>query len=226
MKNSVIVLVCVLGLTASSAFAQSKAPLTGLWKCTLKVEGSPDQSGEMDLKQDGKDVKGTGSNSGGSAPMHGTFVDPDFKLIVDGDAPWNIDGKLTGGKMIGTFAIAAMQLKGAIECSQPGAAASAAPASASAALTGVWKCQSKMGDQPPSDFQLDLTLKGETVTGTGSSAAGTAPLTGTFKDGNFKAKIDAGDTVFELEGKLVDGKLSGTLNIPAMSIKATFEGKK
>jgi hypothetical protein len=219
MKNFAIVLGCVLGLTVSSAFAQaSKGPMTGLWKCSLKAEGAPEQSGEMDLKQDGKDIKGTGSNSGGSAPMKGTFDDPNFKLVVDGEAPWNIDGKLTGGKLVGNWAIPAAQLKGTLECAQ--VPAMAAP------LTGVWKCLSKVGDTPPTEFQLDLTLKGEEVTGTGSSAAGSAPLKGTFKNGKFVAKIDAGDTVFELEGTLENGKLSGTLNIPAANVKATFEGKK
>jgi hypothetical protein len=218
MKNFAIVLVCVLGLTVP-AFAQ-KGPMTGLWKCTLKPDGGgPDQTGEMDLKQDGKDVKGTGSNAGGSAPMKGTFDDPNFKLIVDGEVQWNIDGKLSGGKMTGTFAIPAAQIKGTLECGQ-------AASMAAAPLAGLWKCQSKVGDQPPSDFQLDLTVKGEDVTGTGSSAAGSAPLKGKVKDGKFQFKIDAGDTVFELEGKLEDGKISGTLAIPAANIKATFEGKK
>jgi hypothetical protein len=221
MKNFAILLVCVLGLTVPSAFAQaSKGPMTGLWKCTLKIEGgAPDQQGEMDLKQDGKDIKGTGSNSGGSAPIKGTFDDPNFKIVVQGgDSEWNIDGKLTGGKLVGTFAIAAMQVKGGIECSQA--------ESAAAPLAGTWKCQSKVGDQPPNDFQLELIVKGEDVTGNGSSAAGTAPLKGTVKDNKFKLKIDAGDTIFELEGKLEDGKISGTLKIPTMNVNATFEGKK
>lgn len=192
--------------------------MAGLWKCTLKVDGgaAPDQQGELDLKQDGKDLRGTGTSAGGSAPIKGTFDDPSYKIIVQaGDSEWNLDGKLAKGRLVGTWAIPAMQVKGTMECGQ---------GMGDSPLTGLWNCVTK-GDQP-GEFKLDLVVKGEEVSGTGSNAQGTAPLKGTFKEGKFAFKIDAGDTQFELEGKLEEGKISGTLNIPAAQIKVPFEGKK
>jgi hypothetical protein len=206
-----------------SAFAQEKGPLTGLWKCTLKFDGgaAPDQAGEMDLRQNGKDVKGTGSNAGGSAPITGTFEDGKYTLKVEAEqAPWAMAGKLEDGKLAGTWAIAAASVKGTMECSKP------VPASTASALTGLWKCVSKFEGAPDSPFQLDLIQKGEELTGTGSNANGTAPLKGTIKDGKFTFQVDAGDTKFDFAGSIENGKISGTLAIPAANVKGTFEGKK
>jgi hypothetical protein len=239
MKMKVLMVV-VLALAVPAAFAASwntagslddKGPLTGLWKCKLKVDGGqvPDQDGEMDLQQTGKDVKGTGSNSGGSAPMKGTFEDGKYKLVVEaGDSNWSLDGKLDGGKLIGTWAIPSAGIKGTSECSKPESKSAAAPAAAAsgAALNGLWKCVGKIPNQPDGDFQLDLDVKGDKVSGTGSNAAGSAPIAGTYKDGKFTFKIDAGDLQIEFEGKLDGAKITGTFKIPAQGITATFEGSK
>ncbi len=236
-----LVLTVVLAMAVPAAFAASwttagmqddKGPLTGLWKCKLKVNGGqvPDQDGEMDLQQTGKDLKGSGSNSGGSAPMTGTFVDGKYKLTVEaGDANWTLEGKLDGGKLIGTWAIPSAGVKGTSECSKPGSESkseTAASKDKSAVLAGLWKCLGKVPGQPDGEFQLDLDVKGDKVTGTGSNAAGSAPLSGTFKDGKFLLKVDAGDTTFEFEGKLDAGKISGTFKILPQGISATFEGSK
>ena len=236
-----LVLIVVLALAVPAAFAASysrasllddKGPLTGVWKCKMKVDGGqvPDQDGEMDLQQSGKDVKGTGSNSGGSAPMKGTFEDGQYKLVVEaGDANWTLDGKLDGGKLIGTWAIPSAGIKGTSECSKPGSESKADTASSSSkgsSLSGLWKCIGKIPNQPDGEFSLDLTVKEDKVTGMGSNAAGSAPLAGTFKDGKFLLKLDAGDLQIEFEGKLGAGKITGTFKIPAQGINATFEGTK
>ena len=85
-----LVLLVVLALAVPAAFAASlgrasmlddKGPMTGVWKCKMKFEGGqmPDVDADMDLQQTGKDVKGTGTNSNGSAPMKGTFEDGKYK---------------------------------------------------------------------------------------------------------------------------------------------------
>jgi hypothetical protein len=188
----------------------------------------PDMDAEMDLQQTGKDLKGTGSSAQGSAPMRGTFEDGKYKLIAEaGDANWNLDGKLDGGKLIGTWAIAAAGIKGTSECGKPDSKSDADKSASSdktSGLTGLWKCTAKAPDQPVSEFQLDLAVKDDKVTGTGSNAAGSAPLAGTFKDGKFALKLDAGDLQIEFEGKLDGGKISGTLKMQGNTVP--FDGTK
>ncbi|GEM_PF-2086423 len=226
-----VVLAAAVFSTSASAGVLDESPMTGLWKCKLKIDGGgmPDQDGEMDLTQTGKDVKGTGSNSGGSAPMKGTFEDGKYKLVVEaGDANWTLEGKLDGGSLIGTWAIPSAGVKGTSSCSKGGGKAAAATASTSsgATLGGLWKCVGKIPNQPDGEFQLDLTVKEDKVTGTGSNAAGSAPLAGTVKDGKFNLKLDAGDLQIEFEGKLDGNKITGTFKIAAQGINATFEGTK
>jgi hypothetical protein len=242
-----IVFLVVVALAVPAAFAASffgskagtasmlddKAPMTGVWKCKMKFEGGqmPDVDAEMDLQQTGKDIKGTGSTSQGSAPMKGTFDDGKYKLTAEtGDANWDLQGKLDGGKLVGTFAIPSAGVKGTSDCGKPEAKSDSAKsdksssASTTASLTGVWKCIAKAPDQPPSDFQLDLDVKDDKVTGTGSSAAGSAPLAGTYKDGKFALKLEAGDITIEFEGKLDSGKISGTLKMQGNTVP--FDGTK
>ena len=210
---------------------QEKGPMAGLWKCTLKFEGGsmPDQSGSMDLKQNGKDVTGTGANAeGATAPIKGTFEDGKFKLVVETDGgPWNLEGELKGEKLSGTWAIPAASVKGAMSCGKPADTSAATATATASSLTGLWKCTGKAPDggegQP---FELNLKQDGETITGTGSNAQGTGQLKGTFKDGKFMLDIDAGDVKYQLEGKMENGKISGTWAVPAMNAKGTFEGNK
>ena len=222
-------LALVLGLIAISLplVADDKAPLTGMWSCKMKVDGGaiPDTDGQMDLQQTGKDIKGTGTSAAGSAPMKGTLEESKVKLTVVTDAPWEFEGKLDGNKFGGTWGVPAAGVKGTYECAKP--VKKDADSSAAASLTGLWKCVSKTPDgSGGGPFELDLTQKGDVVTGTGANAQGSLPGKGTFVGGKLLFKVEGGDNVFEFEGKLDGDKLSGTLNIPAMSVKLTFEGSK
>ncbi len=222
MKKKLALLPFLL-LCGSLAYSQTdakSAPMTGVWSCNLKVDGGsmPDIAAKMDLKQDGKDVTGTGSYSGGSGKLKGTYEDGAFKMQVVSDSPWTFEGKVDNNKTSGNWGVPSAGLKGTFGCSKP--AAEESP------LAGLWKCVSKFEGAPDGEFTLKLELNGETVTGVGANAQGEAPLKGTFKDGKLLAKIDTGQVVFELDGKVESGKISGTMNIPAMQAKGTFQGSK
>ncbi len=91
------------------------ASITGIWKCLLKSQDRPDQEGQLDLKQNGEEVTGTGSNAGGSAPIKGTFKDGKFKLqVITENVNWDLQGTIEGDKLSGTWAIG-NGLKGTLE---------------------------------------------------------------------------------------------------------------
>lgn len=93
-------------------------------------------------------------------------------------------------------------------------------------LTGVWKCLQHAPERPDSDFQLDLEQRGEKITGTGSSLAGSAPLKGTFDNGKFQLIIEIEAGAYKLEGKLDGDKISGEWSFTGTGAKGTWEGKK
>jgi hypothetical protein len=207
----------VIALIAVPAFA-ADAPMAGNWKCMLKIDGGgmPDTPAQLEMKQEGAELSGKGSTAQGSAPLKGTFDDPGFKFVAQaGESPWNFEGKLVDKKLSGTWGIPAMAIKGTFTCDKPEVAAGP--------LTALWKCATKMEGQPPSEFTLDLTQANEDVTGFGANVQGKVPVKGTFKDGKFKLKSDAGH---EFEGELKEGKISGNLKIPNVDVKIPFEGSK
>lgn len=95
---------------------EDTATIAGVWKCVLKSDDRPDAEGTLELKQNGEEITGTGSNAGGSAPVKGTFKDGKFKLVIEtGQRNWDLEGTLEGDKLTGTWAITAAGLKGTIE---------------------------------------------------------------------------------------------------------------
>lgn len=98
---------------AAPAAKASATTLTGSWTVTLKIPDRPDGEGQLDLDQTGEDVKGTGSNASGSAPIKGTVKEGKFKLTAEtGQANWEFEGKLDGDKIEGEWAIPAAGIKG------------------------------------------------------------------------------------------------------------------
>ena len=96
--------------------ADDTATLAGVWKCVLKSPERPDAEGTLELKQNGEEITGTGSNAGGSAPVKGTFKDGKFKLAIEtAQATWEIEGTLEGDKITATWAISAAGRKGTLE---------------------------------------------------------------------------------------------------------------
>ncbi len=102
------------GAAAPAAVAKaSTSSLTGAWAMTLKVPDRPDAEGQLDLDQKGEEVKGTGSNASGSAPVKGTAKEGKFKLTVEtGQANWEFEGKIDGDKIEGEFTLPAAGIKG------------------------------------------------------------------------------------------------------------------
>ena len=96
--------------------ADDSASLTGVWKCVLKSAERPGAEGILDLKQNGEEVTGVGSNAGGSAPLKGTVKDGKFKLKIEtGQTNWDIEGTLDGDKITATWAIPAAGRNGTLE---------------------------------------------------------------------------------------------------------------
>ena len=94
----------------------SPGPLTGIWKCVGKIPERPDGEFQLDLDQRGEEVKGTGSNANGSAPLKGTFNDGKFKFVAQGgETSYAFEGTLDGDKISGTFEVAAAGIKGSFE---------------------------------------------------------------------------------------------------------------
>lgn len=99
--------------SAAPAAKASTSSLTGSWAMTLKVPERPDAEGQLDLDQKGEEVKGTGSNASGSAPVKGTAKEGKFKLTVEtGQANWEFEGKIDGDKIEGEFTLPAAGVKG------------------------------------------------------------------------------------------------------------------
>jgi hypothetical protein len=220
-----IVLLVGAGLAAAAA-ADTKSPLTGTWKCVGKVPERPDGEFQLDLEQTGEEVKGTGSNANGSAPLKGTFKDGKFKLTVSaGDVSYEFEGELEGNKIKGKFAVPVANVEGTFEGTRDGAEAEAKTTTA-ASLTGAWAVTLKIPDRPDGEGQLDLNQEGEEVKGTGSNASGSAPVKGTVKDGKFKLTVETGQSNWEFEGKLDGDKIEGEWAIPAAGIKGTFAGTR
>jgi hypothetical protein len=218
-------------LVLAAAQAKKAEPLTGTWKCIGKIPDRPDGEFQLDLEQNGEEVKGSGSNAQGSAPLKGTVKDGKFKLSVEaGDVTYTFDGELSGDKIKGKFAVPVASIEGTFEGSREGATAAApaskAPAKAAASLTGTWTVTLKIPERPEGEGQLDLEQTGEEVKGTGSNAQGSAPIKGTAKDGKFKFTVETGQANWEFEGKLDGDKISGEFSIPAAGVKGTFEGAK
>lgn len=221
------------GLVAAQAKDAKKAPLTGTWKCIGKVPDRPDGEFELDLEQNGEEVKGTGSNAQGSAPLKGTFKDGKFKLAVEaGDVTYTFDGELAGEKIKGKFAVPVASVEGTFEGTRAGAPAAAAapaskaPAKAATSMTGTWTVTLKIPERPDGEGQLDLEQTGEDLKGTGSNAQGSAPIKGTVKDGKFKFSVETGQANWDFEGKVEGDKISGEWGVPAAGIKGTFEGSR
>ena len=230
MKRSTVTLIVLLvgACLAVTAAADTKNPLSGNWKCVGKIPERPDGEFQLDLEQNGEEVKGNGSNAQGSAPLKGTFKDGKFKLTVAaGDISYEFEGELSGDKIKGKFAVPAASVQGTFEGTREGAAA-AAPAAkaATATLTGSWAVTLKIPDRPDGEGQLDLDQTGEEVKGTGSNAGGSAPVKGTVKEGKFKLTIETGQANWELEGKLDGDKIEGEFAIPAAGAKGTFAGTR
>ena len=219
-------------LVASAAADTKKAePLTGTWKCIGKVPDRPDGEFQLDLEQTGEEVKGSGSNAQGSAPLKGTVKDGKFKLTVEaGDVAYTFEGELTGDKIKGKFAVPVASVEGTFEGTREGATAAApaakAPAKASVSLSGTWALTLKIPERPEGEGQFDLEQTGDDVKGTGSNAQGSAPVKGTVKEGKFKLTVEAGQANWEFEGKLDGDKITGEFGIPAAGIKGTFEGTR
>ena len=230
MKRLGVTLIVLLvgACLAVSAAADTKSPLTGNWKCVGKVPDRPDGEFQLDLEQNGEEVKGNGSNAQGSAPLKGTFKDGKFKVsVAGGDISYEFEGELVGDKIKGKFSVPVANVAGTFEGTREGAAAPAAAAKASAAtLTGSWAVTLKIPDRPDGEGQLDLDQTGEDVKGTGSNAGGSAPVKGTVKEGKFKLIIETGQASWELEGKLDSDKIEGEFAIPAAGVKGSFAGTR
>jgi hypothetical protein len=194
-----------------------------------KIPDRPDGEFQLDMEQNGEEVKGNGSNAQGSAPLKGTFKDGKFKVTISaGDISYEFEGELNGDKIKGKFAVPAASIEGTFEGNREGATASAAsPAKTSTAtMTGTWTVTLKMADRPDSEGQLDLDQTGEEVKGTGSNAAGSAPVKGTVKEGKFKLIVETGQANWEFEGKLEGDKITGEFAVPAAGAKGTFAGTR
>lgn len=231
MKRLVLTLIVLLvgAGVAVAAAADAKNPLTGNWKCVGKIPDRPDGEFQLDMEQNGEEVKGNGSNAQGSAPLKGTFKDGKFKVsIAAGDITYEFEGELAGDKIKGKFAVPVASVQGTFEGTREGAKESAAPAAKAptASLTGTWALTLKVPERPDSEGQMDLDQKGEEVKGTGSNASGSAPVKGTAKEGKFKLTVETGQNNWEFEGKIDGDKIEGEFTLPAAGIKGTFAGTR
>lgn len=228
MKRIVVTLIVLLvgSSWAVAAAADAKNPLTGSWKCVGKIPERPDGEFQLDMEQEGEEVKGNGSNAQGSAPLKGTFKEGKFKLSVTaGDITYEFEGELSGDKIKGKFSVPVANVEGTFEGTRAGAEAPAAKASV-ATLTGSWAMTLKIPERPDGEGQLDLDQTGEEVKGTGSNASGSAPVKGSVKDGKFKLTIETGQANWELEGKIDGDKIEGDFTLPAAGIKGSFSGTR
>ncbi len=216
MTRFLTLLVVVLILAVAPALTAADN-VTGTWNCVAKSPGRPDMEFQLDLKQDGKQVSGTGSRADGSASIQqGSFENGKLKLQIDADnGTYEFEATLTGNKLSGSLTHPSRG-KATWEGTRE-AAAGASKASASP-IEGVWKME---------HYNLEFKQEGGKLIGSVIMSDGqVVPLTKiTFADSVLRFTATSPDGSYEAEAKLDGDKLVGTYSTPS-GAKRTWEAKR
>jgi hypothetical protein len=92
-------------------------------------------------------------------------------------------------------------------------------------LAGTWQCQSKSSDGSEYQFNLELKVEGDTVTGA-PRQDGLQIIEGTFKNGKLELQVKIDEDSYTLTGNLEQGKLSGQFRQINGNEKGTWQGER
>jgi hypothetical protein len=226
MKLTVLALAL---LVSAPIAAQAQSDVTGDWLVTIDTPQGA-QSVDLAMKQAGEELTGTITTPMGSAEFKGKVQKNDisvsYNLDLQGNAIQitmtgtvkddNIAGNLNFGGL-GDVPWTAARKKGAAPAASPRAAA--ASPSASGGLTGKWDVTFNMAGNPM-PASATFTQNGDKVTGTLSSQAGDAPISGTIAGSalklDFTVPTPQGDLQITMTGDLSGDGITGKANLAGL----------
>jgi hypothetical protein len=227
MKYTIGLLAALVLLVApASVFAQGA---TGTWQLTLQTPQG-NNAVELTLSQTGNAVSGDLNSPMGAVPVTGTANGAAVVLVAKIEAmnlEIGLNGTVAGDTIDGTVKFGdfgEFPFTGKRAADAAAAAPAAAPAAAvslgrSTDLNGKWDVKLIVPGAGEIPATAVLTQDGDKLTGTLSSVAGEAMLTGTVAGGSVKLNFEA-DTP---QGKL-PVSLTGDMGVAGITGKASIAG--
>lgn len=205
----------VFALSLASAAAET---VTGTWNCVAKAPGRPDMEFRLNLKQDGKEVTGTGSRADGSASIQrGSFENGKLRIQIDADnGTYDMEGTVSRNKITGTLTHTSGN-KASWEGTREGASSGSSKISAST-IEGAWQT-----DQ----YTVEFKQEGDKLTGKVVMPDGqNIPMTkASFADNVVRFTVSSPDGSYEAEARLDGDKLMGTYATPG-GVKRNWEANR
>ena len=221
-------------LLLAAAAAQTKDELSGKYEGVAKSAALGEIPLTVEIKNDNGKLSGKLDTPQGTIMItDGSYKDGKVALKFDaGGNEGTVTAQMKDGKIVGDWTLAGqtgtLELKKAgATMAGPPAAATPAPAAASAKdpISGEWAANADVqGMSIP--FTLKLKLEGDKVTGESTSDQGTATVSkGTFAADKLSLLLDTPGGVLKLDAMLKDGKLTGDLDF-ASQAQGKWEAKK
>lgn len=210
------ILALAMFLPASQTGAQA---IAGKWLGNADTPNGPVEL-VFEIQQDGSQFKGTATVFETSTPISALrFEDDKFSgeiTVMGGN--YRLAATVNGGKMSGTWEQVGGEYKGTWTAER----AAAMPV---AGIAGAWDI---VADTPDGNvpYLLELNQQGDVFSGTIGGDMGSAPLDAlSYRDGKLHFEVDAGGTVYVIDGALEGDNLKGRWTVTG-GPSGTWSGKR